>query len=165
MTFETAVNLEAPAIRQQSHEMEKHVILATIRMTIPLRKCDNVLKLISSLSEKNRKASGCLSIHLYKDLLENNTFLLEEVWRTEDDLHLHIRSEEYHNLLLILEMALTEPEIKFNTISRWTSKNGERDVIPSLLVDERNEATMYGSSTLGRSCPDPMAADGMTPLI
>lgn len=145
--------------------MEKHMILATIRVTIPLRKCYNLLKIIRSLAEKSRKASGCLSIHLYKDLQENNTFLLEEVWRTEDDLHLHIRSEEYHNLLLILEMALTEPEIKFSTISRWTSKNGERDVIPSLLFDEWNDATMSGFSSLGRSCPDPMAADGMTPLI
>jgi quinol monooxygenase YgiN len=118
------------------------MILATIRMTIPLRKCDNVLKIIKSLIEKTRKDSGCLSVDLYKDLQENNTFLLEEVWRTEEDLHLHIRSEEYRNLLLILEMALTEPEIKFSTISRWTLKNGETNVIPSLIVDERNESTI-----------------------
>jgi len=83
------------------------------------------MKIIKSLAEKSKKAPGCLSIHLYKDLQENNTFLLEEVWRTEEDLHLHIRSEEYDNLLLILEMALTDPEIKFHTISNWTAKMGD----------------------------------------
>ena len=114
------------------------MILASVRMTIPLRKCDNILKIISSLAEKTRKASGCLSIHLYKDLQENDSFLLEEVWRTEEDLYLHICSEEYKNLLLILEMALTEPEIKFYTISKWMAKNEEIDVISSSLVNEQN---------------------------
>ena len=98
------------------------MILATIRMTIPLRKCDNVLNIIRSLAEKTRKASGCLSVHLYKDLQVSNIFLLEEVWKTEEDLHLHIRSEEYHNLLLILETSPIEPEFKFHTISKWKQK-------------------------------------------
>ena len=98
------------------------MILATIRMTIPIKKCDNVLEIIRSLVEKIRKASGCLSAHLYKDLQVSNIFLLEEIWKTEEDLHIHIRSEEYHNLLLILETLPTEPEFKFHTISKWKQK-------------------------------------------
>ena len=43
--------------------------------------------------------------------------VLEEVWRSEEDLDLHLRSEEYRNLLLVLEMALEQPEIRFDTIS------------------------------------------------
>jgi hypothetical protein len=33
---------------------------------------------------------------------------------------LHIRSDEYRNLLLVLEMALKQPEIRFDTISSST---------------------------------------------
>jgi len=33
---------------------------------------------------------------------------------------LHIRSDEYRNLLLVLEMALKQPEIGFDTISSST---------------------------------------------
>ena len=54
------------------------------------------------------------------DQLEKNVIMLEEVWRTEEDLNLHIRSEEYRNLLLVLEMALKQPEIRFDTISSST---------------------------------------------
>ena len=46
--------------------------------------------------------------------------MLEEVWRTEEGLDLHLRSEEYRNLLLVLEMALKQPEIRFDTISSTT---------------------------------------------
>jgi hypothetical protein len=46
--------------------------------------------------------------------------MLEEVWRAEEDLDLHIRSDEYRNLLLVLEMALRQPEIRFDTISSST---------------------------------------------
>ncbi|MBZ5538725.1 MAG: hypothetical protein LAO31_22485 [Acidobacteriia bacterium] len=46
--------------------------------------------------------------------------MLAELWSDEEDLNLHIRSEEYHNLLLVLEMALKQPGIRFDTISSST---------------------------------------------
>jgi len=46
--------------------------------------------------------------------------MLEETWRSEKDLDLHLRSDEYRYLLLVLEMALKQPEIKFYTISSST---------------------------------------------
>jgi len=33
---------------------------------------------------------------------------------------LHIRSDEYRNLLMVLEMALEQPEIRFDIISSST---------------------------------------------
>ncbi len=44
--------------------------------------------------------------------------MLEEIWRTEEDLNRHIRSDEYLNLLLVVDMALKQPEIRFDIISR-----------------------------------------------
>ena len=43
-----------------------------------------------------------------------------EVWRAEEDLDLHISSDEYRNLLLVLEMAPKKPEIRFDTLSSST---------------------------------------------
>ena len=63
---------------------------------------------------------GCISCHIYGDLQENDVFMLKEVWRSEEDLDLHLRSDEYRNLLVILEMALEQPEIRFDTISSST---------------------------------------------
>jgi quinol monooxygenase YgiN len=100
--------------------MEKHMILATIRMTIPPKKRCEALKILRSMAEQCRDDPGCLSSHIYEDLQENNVIMLEEVWRAQEDLDLHLRSDEYRNLLLVLEMALQQPEIRFNTISNTT---------------------------------------------
>ena len=63
---------------------------------------------------------GCLGCHIYGDLQEENVLILEEIWRAEEDLELHLRSDEYRNLLLVMEMALKQPEIRFDTISSST---------------------------------------------
>jgi quinol monooxygenase YgiN len=107
----------AVAIPQQRHELEQHMILATVRMTIPPQKRDEVMKILRSMAEQCRDDPGCLSCHIYGDLQEKNVFVLEQVWRAEEDLDLHLRSGEYLNLLLVLEMSLKQPEIRFDTIS------------------------------------------------
>jgi quinol monooxygenase YgiN len=100
--------------------MEKHMIQATIRITISPQKSGETLKILRSVVELCRDNPGCLSCHIYEDLQEKNVFMFEEAWRSEKDLDLHLRSDEYRNLLLVLEMALKQPEIKFYTISSST---------------------------------------------
>ncbi len=93
------------------------MIQATIRMIIPSKKRDEALRILRSMVEQWRDETGCLSCNIYGDLQEKDVLMLEEVWRSEEDLVLHLRSNKYRNLLLVLEMALKQPEIKFNTIS------------------------------------------------
>jgi quinol monooxygenase YgiN len=96
--------------------MEKHMIRATIRMSIPPQKRGEALKILRSVTEQCRDYPGCLRSHIYEDLQEKNVLMLEEVWKAEEDLDLHIRSDEYRNLLLVLEMGVRQPEIRFDTI-------------------------------------------------
>jgi quinol monooxygenase YgiN len=96
------------------------MIRGAIKMMIPLKKSGEVLKILRSVVELCRDYPGCLSCHIYGDLQEKNILMLEEVWRSEEDLVLHLRSDEYRNLLLVLEMALEAPEIRFDTISSST---------------------------------------------
>ncbi len=111
------VTRRSTAIRQQSHEKEKHMIQSTIRMMIPPQKKDEVLKILSSIAEQCGDSPGCLSCHIYADLQEKNILMLEEVWKSEEDMNFHLRSNEYLNLLLVVELALKQPEIRFDTIS------------------------------------------------
>ena len=96
------------------------MVLATIRMIIPPKKRDKALKILRSMAEQCRDKPGCLSCNIYGDLQGKDVLMLEEVWRAEEDLDLHIRSEEYRNLLLVLEMGVKQPEIRFDTISSST---------------------------------------------
>jgi len=93
------------------------MIQATIRMLIPPQKRGEGLKILRSVVELCRDDPGCLGCHIYGDLQEKNVLMLEQVWRSEENLGHHLRSDEYRNLLLVLELALKQPEIKFNTIS------------------------------------------------
>lgn len=93
------------------------MIQSTIRMTIPPHKSNDALKILRRLVELCRDNPGCVRCHLYRDLQEKNDLVLEEVWRSQEHLDFHIRSEEYRNLLLVLEMSLHQPEIRFAEIS------------------------------------------------
>ncbi len=96
------------------------MILSTVRMTIPPQKRGEALKILRSMADQCRDDLGCLSCNIYEDLQEKNVLKIEGVWRNDEDLDLHIRSDEYRNLLLVLEMALKQPEIRFDTISHST---------------------------------------------
>jgi quinol monooxygenase YgiN len=89
-------------------------------MKIPPQKSGEAMRIFKSITEQCKVEPGCISCHIYGDLQEKNVFMLKEVWRSGEDMDLHLRSEEYRNLLLILEMALEQPEIRFDTISSST---------------------------------------------
>ena len=96
------------------------MILASIRMKIPREKRHGALKILESIAGQNKGYSGCLGSHIYEDALENNIIVFEEIWRSEEDLERHLRSEEYRNVLLVMEMALKNPEVRFSKVSTST---------------------------------------------
>jgi quinol monooxygenase YgiN len=93
------------------------MILSTLRMTIPPKKRGDALRILRSVAELCRVHSSCLGCHIYEDVQEDNVLMFEEMWRSEEDLAQHLRSEKYRNVLKVLEMALNQPEIRFDTIS------------------------------------------------
>ena len=92
------------------------MINATIRMAIPLQKRGEILKTFESVAELCKYDSGCFSCHVYGEIEKKNIVMLEEVWKSEKDLERHLRSDEFWNLLLAMEFAIEQPEIRFNTI-------------------------------------------------
>jgi hypothetical protein len=44
--------------------------------------------------------------------------MFQQLWSNGESLGRHIRSEEYRQVLLVLEMAVEKPEIRFDTILR-----------------------------------------------
>jgi quinol monooxygenase YgiN len=104
-------------LTEEDHEGERPMVQTTIRMVIPASKHAEVLSVLRAMTEQNRIQPGCLSSYCYRDAEEANVIMIEEVWKSEEDLDRHLRSELYSRMLLIMEMAVVKPEIKFNTIS------------------------------------------------
>ena len=93
------------------------MILATLRMAIPLQKRGEALKILKSMVARNQaRPDDCVFCRICEDVLEDNILQLEEMWKSQEELERHLRSDEYHKGLLVLEMALKQPEIRFDTI-------------------------------------------------
>ena len=43
--------------------------------------------------------------------------IFEKKWRNEEDMKRYLRSDDYQKVLLVIEMALTKPEIRFDTVT------------------------------------------------
>ena len=96
------------------------MILSTIRMAIPAEKHNDALRILRSIAAQSRDDSGCLSCHIYRDIEDSNILMLQGSWETEENLNFHVRSSEYRNLLLVMEMSLEQPGVRFETISDST---------------------------------------------
>jgi quinol monooxygenase YgiN len=94
------------------------MILATVRMAIPPAKHGEVLRILRAMNAHNRSQPGCLSSYIYRDAEEANVLMVEEAWTGEEELERHLRSADYSRLLQVMEMAIENPEIRFNTTSK-----------------------------------------------
>jgi len=92
------------------------MVLATIRMTIYARKFGEALRILRSVAERSKVQPGCLSCQVYRNGQEDNVLMFEQQWSNEADLERYLRSDEYRQVLMVLEMATKRPEIRFDTI-------------------------------------------------
>ena len=96
------------------------MVHSTIRMQIPTKRRGEALKILSSVAERCRFEVGCISCRVYQGVGVEHVVMLEELWGREEDLERHLQSDEYRQVLLVVEVALEPPEIRFNTISHST---------------------------------------------
>ena len=86
-------------------------------MAIPVEKQSDALKILQSIALQTRDDPGCLSCCIYRDIEDVKVLLFQEQWNSEERLALHVRSSEYRNILLVMEMSAKKPEVRFDTIS------------------------------------------------
>jgi quinol monooxygenase YgiN len=96
---------------------ETVMVLATVRMLIPSEKRREAFEILRMMAERTRVQLGCLSCRIYHDEQVEAVLMVEEVWRSQEDLDRHLRSDDYRHVLFVTEMAVEPPEIRFQTIS------------------------------------------------
>jgi len=94
------------------------MVHATVRMVIPPEKRAEAVQILNMIAERTRVQLGCLSCRIYHDEQLEAVFMVEEVWKSQEDLDRHLRSDDYRNVLFVTEMAVEPPEIRFRTISQ-----------------------------------------------
>jgi quinol monooxygenase YgiN len=96
------------------------MILSSIRFSIPSKKRAEALKILKMAAEHCKILPECLSCHIYEDVHDINILMLRQTWRCKEDMEEYLRSNEYRNILLVMEMATTEPEVRFDAVSDST---------------------------------------------
>lgn len=96
------------------------MIHSSIRMSISPKKRTEALKILRMAAEHCKIQPECLSCNIYEDLDVKNIILLTAKWLCGEDFEQYLRSKEYRNVLLVMEMAENEPEIQFDEVSRST---------------------------------------------
>lgn len=94
------------------------MVRSTIRALIPIEKQSEALEILRSMVEEIQFEPGCVSCRLYRGVDDEGVIMLEELWLSEKDLKLHLRSDKYHKILLVVEMAMEAPEIRFDMIAQ-----------------------------------------------
>jgi quinol monooxygenase YgiN len=93
------------------------MVRSIIRMLIPLEKQSDALDILGSMIEQTQFEVGCLSCRLYRDVEDARAVMFEELWLSEEDVQRHLRSDNYRKVLLVVEMAVEPPEIRFDNIA------------------------------------------------
>jgi quinol monooxygenase YgiN len=91
-------------------------VRVAIRMLIPAGKRKEARSILYAMITRIRLKEGCLRSGLYQDAMGGKTLLFEEIWADENHFRKHLRSDEFRNVLLVVEMASEPPEIHFDRI-------------------------------------------------
>ena len=93
------------------------MIITTMRIQVNSENRKELLQTVSSLIEKIRRERGCLSHHIYQDIMDENAFIVVEEWASQVELDDYLRSDRFGILLGALNLLGEPPDIRFNAIS------------------------------------------------
>ena len=93
------------------------MIHATIRIVTSPAKRDEASAILRAMATRTTVVSGCITCRVYRDTQDDRALMIDAIWKNEEELHRHLRSEEFRKVLLVMEMAEEKPEIRFETVS------------------------------------------------
>ena len=93
------------------------MIQAMIKLRLPAGHMKEAMAVLRPLVESTKTVPGCVDCALHRDVLEDSVLLFYDRWSDEASFQRHLRSEEYRDLFLVMEMAKEAPEVRFDEIS------------------------------------------------
>ncbi len=93
------------------------MIQAMLKMDFAPGKINEAVNILRSIVERIRATKGCISCSVFQEAGNEYSIVFEEKWQCDADLQSHLQSEEYKSVLMVIEMANKNPEIRFEKIS------------------------------------------------
>lgn len=93
------------------------MLIACVRIVpLPERRKD-ILEILRHAQSSVYLSTGCITCAIYEECDENSAILYLETWRSQKELHQHIQSPLYRQILIAMEMALELPEVRFHDVA------------------------------------------------
>jgi quinol monooxygenase YgiN len=104
------------------------MIISLIELVPELDTRQAMVEILHFVESRLAHTPGCVSCRTYEGLDENRTILYVEHWESEQALYNHIRSSLYLPVLNAIDLARSEPKIRFHEVSSM----GSMDLIVTL---------------------------------
>lgn len=125
----------------QLERKQTEMLIASVRMTLPPEREDEMLRTMRLLLGPTRVKPGCIGCTLYREVENENAVVLVEEWESEHDLYKHIRSYEYRVILALMDMSKEPPEIRFRTVSDMAAMETIRSIRKGLTATPATKTT------------------------
>ncbi len=93
------------------------MIIFSIRILVQPKKRREIIEVIHQLSGFISAAPGCIAYRICQGTRNLNEIILIGEWETRKDLDRHLKSEDFWNILILLDMSTSQPEIKLSEVS------------------------------------------------
>jgi len=98
-------------------ERRASVIIVRIAMHALPEKRKEVMQTLLSMAESTGKEKGCLNHQVFRDIEDENVFILIDEWETREDLDHYIGSAKFGVMLGIKSLLCEPQQIEIHTVS------------------------------------------------
>jgi quinol monooxygenase YgiN len=85
----------------------------SIRLLAPAGHAREISQALSALARRARRDRACVSSEVYESVDDQNRLRLEAEWTDAGDLAHYVRSDDFADVLALLEMAAEPPVLQF----------------------------------------------------
>ena len=93
------------------------MVFAKFRIVVYPERRDEVLRTIRPVISRIEDLPGCLTVKIYQEFDNPNAITLMEKWNSEAALKEHIASDDFKNILAVLDFSREQPEVDFDLSS------------------------------------------------
>lgn len=93
------------------------MIIMILSILVHKAKATEALDLFDSYIGPIAAQSNHVNVWLNSNMTRTNEFVLLEVWKDRESLENHVRSDNFRNILAIMELAKCPPTLDFHTVS------------------------------------------------
>jgi quinol monooxygenase YgiN len=92
------------------------MVFFKLQVKVPFAKRAEAVELFNTFIGPVLVMPGLIGAGFY-DEVEGDEMVLMEEWRSQKDMERHLCSEEFKNVLAVMDFAEEQPEIHFHTVS------------------------------------------------